>query len=126
MLTIQARSMKIVAIFDSFVDVEENELFLCELDSGDLGWFESDDLPGELKNEFIGSNPPEDENPSCNTSKDTQYKCVLKSRTRGLQVACSNCGFILGYREMFCSESSSQVAMLYLDLKEAYGGTQFA
>ncbi len=95
------------------------------MDGDDYGWFVKEDVPSDIFDVFVGSRLNEDLDPTCNTSKDTQFKCNLKSRTRGLQIYCSNCGFILGYREMFNSESSIQVAMLYLDLKEASQGIQF-
>ncbi len=107
------------------MDSNEEELFLCEIEDGQLAWFVASDLPQEMLEDFKGSKPPEDAEPTCNTSKDTQYKCNLKSRTRGLQIACTNCGVMLGFREMFCSESSNQVAMLYLDLMEANEGIYY-
>ena len=112
------RSTEIITVHDSFVDTDEKELYLCEIDNGDLIWLNKDDIDDELLVNFEGAKPPEDNDPCCNTSKDMQYKCNIKSRTRGLQIACTNCGFIIAYREMFCSESSSQVAMLYLDIAE--------
>jgi hypothetical protein len=42
-------------------------------------------------------------------------ECLKKCRTEGLLVSSTNCGFIVGFRELFHKESISQVASFYID-----------
>ncbi len=53
---------------------------------------------------------------TCNTNKDQSIPYLNKTKTRGLLIAAFNCGFIIGYRELYGSESLSQVALFYLDI----------
>lgn len=51
------------------------------------------------------------------------YSCDAKCKTKeGVIVAASNCGIILGYREIYGSESCTQVGMFYLDITEHFKG----
>jgi len=61
-------------------------------------------------------------NPTCNTDKTADYTCDLKCRTRGIQIAATNFGFIMAFRELFLSESITQVAQMYLDMVDHYEG----
>ena len=50
-------------------------------------------------------------------------KSVLnKCKTRGIQLACANCGIIYGFCELLGAESCTQVAQMYIDLCEAFNG----
>ena len=51
-----------------------------------------------------------------NTDKTNVYACDMKVKTRGIQLALTNCGIIVAYRELYGSESTTQVALVYLDL----------
>ncbi len=42
-------------------------------------------------------------------------ECKKKCRTEGLLVTSSNCGVIISFREIFKSESISQVASFYIE-----------
>lgn len=57
---------------------------------------------------------------SCNTDKTKDYTCNLKCRTRKLEIAATNCGIVVGYREIILAESKTQVALMYLDVCENY------
>jgi hypothetical protein len=59
---------------------------------------------------------------TCNTDKSLDYTCELKCRTRGIQIAATNCGIIIAFREMWLSESRTQVALMYMDIVDNYIG----
>ena len=46
----------------------------------------------------------------------------MKCKTRGIQIACNNCGIVVAHRELFGSESLTQVALMYLDMADNYIG----
>ena len=52
----------------------------------------------------------------CNTEKINNFHCTIKVKTRGILLACTNCGIVIGAREIYGAESKTQVAMMYLDL----------
>jgi hypothetical protein len=52
----------------------------------------------------------------CNTNKEERFPCANKTKTRGILLATYNCGIIVSYRELFGSESITQVVLFYLDL----------
>ena len=55
---------------------------------------------------------------SCNTDKTSTFSCLLKCKTRGVEQACTSCGVIIGIRELFGSESLTQVAQMYMDMSD--------
>ncbi len=58
----------------------------------------------------------------CSTDKTKVYSCELKARTCGVEIICSNCGIILGYRELYGSESCTQVGAMLVDFRENFQG----
>ena len=54
----------------------------------------------------------------CNTDKTISFSCLLKCKTRGVELACTPCGLIIGIRELFGSESLTQVAQVYMDMSD--------
>jgi hypothetical protein len=59
---------------------------------------------------------------TCNTDKSKDYSCDLKCRTRGIQLAASNCGIVLAFREIYLAETKAQVALMYLDICDNFVG----
>ncbi len=59
---------------------------------------------------------------TCNTDKSKIFSCEMKCKTRGIQLACSDTGIIIGFRELYGAESCTQVAQMYFDLCESYDG----
>jgi hypothetical protein len=59
---------------------------------------------------------------SCNTDKAKVFSCEHKCKTHGILLAVFNCGIVIGYRELFGKESTTQVALLYLDIYDYYIG----
>jgi hypothetical protein len=94
---------------------------LCDTNKSKAKWLKIDQCKPiekaiafkELRNTYTAT---------CNTDKTLAYSCDLKSRTRGIQIAATNCGFIIGFREMFGSESIIQVADMYMDIADNFKG----
>ena len=59
---------------------------------------------------------------NCNNDKTRFYTFFMKCKTIGVLIASTNCGIILGFRELFGSESPTQVANFYMDLIDHYQG----
>ena len=130
MYYLKARSVTIEKIYDSFIDVYDSELLLCKVSSKDpskngLTWFKLDDAPAKLLSEFKSGIDTKDAETTCSTDKTKVNTCDYKTRTCGLQIFCSNCGVILGFRELYGSESCTQVSMMLLDLHENFTGDFF-
>ena len=106
---------KILAIYDSHITYEESELFLCLNEMGQHCWFKSDDLPPDMYLEFIKSKSQPDYGISCNRDKSKFFSCDMKTKTRGIQIGCTNCGICVCWRELYGSESLTQVGLLHLD-----------
>ena len=62
---------------------------------------------------------------TCNTVKANVYSCELKCKTRGLEIGCTNCGVVVGYKELYGSESLSQVALFLLDIFDSYDNSGY-
>jgi hypothetical protein len=87
-----------------------------------LKWLSQKNIPEEIFENFllrVGHVPLPN---TCNTLKKTTTSCEIKCKIRGIIVAMSNCGIIISFREIFGSESLSQVTMLYLDTLELFQG----
>lgn len=114
---------KIVLLYDSYVNHKDQELFLCKTKVTDLKWFRKEVVPHDLLANYNQKKIKESTiSTTCNTDKSSIFSCEMKCKTRGIQLACGNCGIILGYRELFGAESCTQVAQMYLDLCVAYKG----
>ena len=119
-------------MYDSFLDVDDKELFLCRIttsvnNNGDLAWFGSEDIPSELLKSFKLSKFIDDSNLQtneeyCNTDKSRVNTCDFKTRTCGIQIICTNCGLFVGCKELHGSESCTQVAEMLLDFKKDFVG----
>ena len=115
---------KFVNIHDVFCENESNKsniLYLVETEEKNFYWLKKDQIASSLLDKFMEklsgrSNLDVFNEISCNTNKDfkTPYDC--KTRTKGLLISSYNCGIVNGYRELFGSESISQVVLFYLDL----------
>jgi len=117
-------SKQLDTIVDHDNDNEENVLYLVEseveyLDS--FYWLKKQYLPIDIYSEFIKElNARENldiyDEISCNTNKHFCTPYTKKSRTKGLLISAYNCGIVNGYRELYGSESISQVTLYYLDI----------
>ncbi len=99
---------------DSIDYTDKNILFLVELKNTELAWVKKSSLDNKMFDSFVKQACE----PTCRTNKDNSFLCLNKTKTRGVLIATYNCGFIVGYRELFGSESLSQVTLFYLDLIE--------
>ena len=124
--------MIIAKIWDSFVEYDEKELFLCETNKGKL-WFHEHEIPKTLltafkkkiktRREFENKENEAQLNKQakkCEVDKTDAYSADIKCRTRGIIIACYNCGVIAGFKEMLCAESLQQVAALFLEIFDYY------
>jgi transcription elongation factor Elf1 len=79
-------------------------------------WYKKDSISREVLDLYFNQKNKQRKLTSCNTDKTSVYACNLKCKTRGIELACSNCGIVLAFRELYGSESLTQVAYMYLDL----------
>ena len=107
---------ELVKIYDTHIDTADNELFLCETTNSKVKWLNRFQLTDQEY--FDYQNSLKINNNTCNTLKATA--CEAKCKTRGIILAVSNCGIIISFRELFGSESLTQVTALYLDTLELY------
>jgi hypothetical protein len=113
------RHDNIIEVFDSFITLDGVEICLCKTEKHDQKWFLATDLNKDLYAEYKNTRVPIIPG-NCRTDKSNIYACDLKCKTRGIQIACNNCGVVVAYRELFGSESLTQVALMYLDLVDNY------
>ena len=95
--------------------------FLCDTNMSKNKWLRRDKMkPFIVLDDFlIASKEPSS---TCNTVKSDVLPCQLKCRTRGIQIFATNCGIILGWCEIFGSESLTQVAQFMRNLFDSYEG----
>ena len=118
-------SEKMNKIWDIYIDDNDVSLYLCEFENNKTYWITEDDIKlsylqdyYRFKKELEIKFKNELTDLSCNTLKKITFPCEIKCKTRGLFVSAYNCGIINGYREIFGSESISQVLLFYLDIIE--------
>ena len=51
---------------------------------------------------------------TCNTDKSNIFACAIKCKTRGIHLACEDQGTILAFRELYASESCTQVVFRFM------------
>ncbi len=56
----------------------------------------------------------------CNTDKTCTFSCLLKCKTRGVELSCTTFAVIIGIRNMYGSESLTQMAQMYLDMSDHF------
>jgi hypothetical protein len=109
---LKARALEILKVYDSFIDANDKENFLCRvtkksIEDEEAYWFRLEDVPKEVLNNYKNSQSL-DENATndttCSMDKTKVYSCDLKARTCGILIACGNCGLIEGFSELFGSE----------------------
>jgi hypothetical protein len=109
-------------IFTSYVTFVSIELCLCLTSEQKLKWIEVDKIPTDIFDAFSNKGKSSVSLSSCNTDKAKVFSCEHKCKTRGILLAVFNCGILIGYRELFRKESTTQVALLYLDIYDYYIG----
>jgi hypothetical protein len=116
---------KISKIHDFFINENYQTLYLVEINSYEKKtcWVKSNNIDSKQLQDFKSKyeerfNEIVYKEINCNTNKHYKSFCDNKIRTQGLLISSFNCGIINGYREIFGSESISQVVLFYLDLIE--------
>ena len=108
---------------DSYVTIDEQEIFLCRLQEGSLIWLSISDIPADITNKYLEKKAINNETDEyCNNDKTKVYSCLLRCKTIGILIMATNCGTILGMRELYGSESPTQAAEFYLDVCQHYQG----
>ncbi len=80
-------------------------------------------MPPDLLNQYLEKKTSEIGTiKTCNTDKSKIFACEMKCKTRGVQLACSDSGIVLAFRELYGAESCTQVAQMYVDLCESFIG----
>ncbi len=117
---------KVILIYDSFINLHDVELFLCRTTEVDFKWFRKDLVPHDLLKQYIDKKTTEIYTiKTCNTDKSKIFACEMKCKTRGVQLACSDSGIVLAFRELYGAESCTQVAQMYIDLCKSFIGNMF-
>ena len=114
---------KIERIYDSFVGSDEREIFFVKTGDGDKKWLTKADIAKTLLNRFLKykqkkGDPVNDYESKdvCHIDKEDEYCCELKCKTRGVLISCTNCGIIVGYKEMYGAESLKQMEAFMLEI----------
>jgi hypothetical protein len=120
---------KILTIYDSYLDYNDNEFFLVQTSRHPLKWVVKDQIKCDIFNKFIEIKKLEAEErynklktSTCNTDKTTVTSCEIKCKTRGFILLVSNCGITVAFREIYGAESLPQVASLMLDTLDLFKG----
>ena len=100
--------------------MDDEELYFCETTNKEQKWYSATDVPNEIKMAYLSKMPINPHPTGCNTDKTITHACDVKVKTRGILLALSNCGIIVGYRELYGSESITQFANMYLDMVDLF------
>jgi hypothetical protein len=104
-------------IYDCYVDTNDKIIYLLSNISGSYFWSTevSQSLMQEFSNQFSQRIEKHSiEQTSCKIDKTCTIPCNKKCRTTGILLSVYNCGIVCGYRELFSSESLTQVAIFLL------------
>ena len=65
-------------------------------------WLHREFIPAEILNAYVSKKTMEmNAVKTCNADKSTIFLCVMKCKTRGIQLACSDTGVVFGFRELY-------------------------
>ena len=103
-------------VYDSYLTIHDEELFLCRTNQMPLKWVAIDKITQKQYDKLKKRNKVG----SCNTDKESAYSCCIKCKTRGIVLSTANCGIIYSYREIFRSEGLRQVGNFYLDTIDSF------
>jgi hypothetical protein len=112
-----------IVIHDSFFDREERFLFLVSNTSDKLNfsWLSEKQLQACRNKDFSETIFEHRNKYMSNKNTDNILSsCDKKARTRGILIASSNCGIVTGFKEIFGSESLSQVSAFCCGLIDYY------
>jgi len=101
-------------IHDSYIDVNDQELFFCETNIT-VKWLSASSIEKNKIKEYYKQQHRKYADSTCNTLKKNVTSCDVKCKTRGILLAATNCGIVVSFRELYGSESLTQVSMLFLD-----------
>lgn len=126
LITIKPRIGRIksenLIIYDAFIDRQDTLLLLVNYSDAInevYFWVTSKQIMATKINSYVEqlkTFQKKDNEITCSSSKMYTLPCVKKTRTVGMFLSCYNCGIISGYREIFGSESTTQVVAFLLFL----------
>ncbi len=97
-------------------------MLYCTTTKSQKKWLKTKDAPTAMYNDFLNAQTKKAvEISSCNTDK-TKLTIYNKCKTRGIVLAVYNCGIVLSFRELYGSESLSQVGLFLIDTIDAMNG----
>ena len=65
-------------------------------------WLHREFIPAEILNAYVSKKTMEmNAVKTCNADKSTIFLCVMKCKTSGIQLACSDTGVVFGFRELY-------------------------
>jgi hypothetical protein len=109
-------------INDSYLTFYNEVLIFCCTNKKQNKWLKIKDVPITMYNNFLNTQTKKTvEISSCNTDK-TKLTIYNKCKTRGIVLVVYNCGIVLSFRELYGSESLSQVGLFLLDTIDAMKG----
>jgi hypothetical protein len=97
------------------------ELFYTET-SKSVKWLSKNFIPSSIYREYIESQTTNCAQ-SCNTLKLTVTSCDIKCKTRGILLSATNCGIAMSFRELYGSESCTQVALMFMDTLDSFNAS---
>jgi len=109
-------------IFDSYLTYYDETLLYVLTTHKVKKWIRKSQVSSKLYESFMKSKCTTQDLSSCNTEK-TQQSNNNKCKTRGVVLGVYNCGIILSFRELYGSESLTQVCLFYLETLAACVGT---
>ena len=105
-------------IYDAFVDQSDRVLLLVNYSDtlSEPFWLTSSQILASKIDDYIEQLKrfEKNEDTSCHSSKMYALPCEKKARTVGVFLACSPCGVIIGFREIFGHETLAQTALFFM------------
>ena len=112
-----------IVIHDSFSDQEDRLLFLVSYISDKLNffWLSEKQLQASRNRDFSKAIFEQKNKQLNNNHTDKLFSsCENKARTKGILISSTNCGIVTGFKEIFGSESLSQVSAFCCELVNYY------
>lgn len=117
LIKLKAKDETVEEIYDSYLSKFDEEIFLVKTNIKDLKWVEKKFIS---KTQYENLRKKSSQIDQCNTDKENVYSCTIKCKTRGIIIGASNCGIVIGFREIYGAESLRQVGLFYLDIRQHY------
>jgi len=111
------KNESITQVHDSYINSDDLELILVQTNLNPSKWVTADHIT-KIQYEKLRNRNITDQD--CNTDKGNVYSCSVKCKTRGVLLAATNCGIVVGFREIYGGEGLRQVGLFYLDVLDNF------